>query len=147
MATHRQPDAQDIETLVAFLPRLYGDDAPPLVRWKEAERNDDGVLVYSPAEYDESVEEFMDLVVSQRCWFDPCYDREKAGERLGNEAAMRTATIPEIQGMLTFIVKGEHFVQNFWAYVFESDEIRQLLERLSVVLQEWSTGEHATGEQ
>ena len=144
--TQRQPDAQDIEALVAFLPRLNGDDAPPLVRWKEAEKNDDGILVYSPPEYDESVEEFMELVVSQECWLDPLYLQKKAGERLGNEAAIRTATIPEIQTMLTFIVKGEHFCDGFWAGIVEGP-LRRLLERLSVILQELSTGDHAPGEQ
>ncbi len=147
MATQRQPDAQDIEALVAFLPRLYGDDAPPLVLWKEAEENDDGILVILPPEYDERVEEFMELVVSQSCWLDPHYLRKRAGERLGNEAQVRNATIPEIQTMLTFIVRGERFCDGFWAEIVESGPLRRLLERLSAILQEWPTGDHASGEQ
>ena len=144
---HRQPDAQDIEALVAFLPRLYGDDAPPLVRWIEEEKNDDGISVFSPPEYDEIVEEFMKLVVSQRCWMDPHYLQKNAGERLGNEAQVRNATIPEIQTMLTFIVRGERFCDGHWAGIVDSGPLRRLLERLSVILQEWSTGNHASGEQ
>lgn len=139
MAAQRQPDAQDIEALVAFLPRLYGDDAPPLVRWIDP--------AFSPPEYDESVKEFMKLVVSQNCWLDPYYLQKKAGERLGNEAQVRNATIPEIQTMLTFIVKGERFRDGFWAGIVETGPLRRLLERLSVILQEWSTGDHATEEQ
>ena len=33
MDIDRQPDAEDIHKLVAFLPRLYGDEERPLARW------------------------------------------------------------------------------------------------------------------
>ena len=136
-----------MEALVAFLPRLFGDDAPPLVYWKDAEKNEYGRRVYSGPEYDESVKEFMNLVVEQNCWMVRKCDLETAGDRLGNEAAVRNATIPEIQEMLTFVVKGEHFCDGAWAGMIESGRIQLLLERLSVILQERSTGDSVLRER
>ena len=38
MTGKRQPTARDIRALVAFLPKLYGDDSPPAVKWATGEK-------------------------------------------------------------------------------------------------------------
>lgn len=127
-----QPTPEDIRELIAFLPRLYGEGAPPPARWPESKEDDDGVLVLFAPEYNETVKAFMDTIVNSGCWMGS-YDPEEATSMLGDEAAVRNASLAEVRQMLTAVVRGERFSDGWWASVIESGGVRRLLERLAEI--------------
>ncbi len=49
---------------------------------------------------------------------------------LKNEDMVKTASLEQIQSMLTFCVRGERFLDGHWGHVIEQGYIRRLLERL-----------------
>lgn len=102
----RQLTPRDIRALVDFLPRLYSDGTPPpVVPWFT--ETADGALTMPWPEYNETVERFFDLIVDQGCWMVRSYAPEETEKLLMNEVAVRKAAIPEIQRMLTLVVRGE----------------------------------------
>ena len=129
----RQPTAQDIRELVAFLPRLYGETAAPSAQWPETEEDEDGVLIIHPPKYSEAVQSFMETIVN-RGWMGS-YDPTEVTNMLADEAAVGKAKLPEIRRMLTAVVRGERFCDGWWANVIESGQVRQLLERLAEIEQ------------
>ena len=56
-----QPSVQDIEALVAFVPRLYGPDAQPTGRLVTG-RTADGTPTMPWYEYNDTVEDFIDTI-------------------------------------------------------------------------------------
>ena len=130
MTTEREPSMRDIQALVAYLPELYGEGAPrPVVRW--IAENSAGGLTLPWPEYNETVQSFIDLIVSQGCWMDTGYDPETSKGLLMDEAVVRNATIPEIRRMLTLIVRGERFCDGWWSSMIEEGHVQRLLERLA----------------
>ena len=130
MTTEREPSARDIQALVEFLPKLYGEGAPtPITRW--ITKTGDGALVMPWPKYHETVKSFIDQIVKQGCWMDPGYDPETSKGLLMDEAAVRNATIPQIRQMLTLIVRGERFCDGWWSSMIEDGHVQRLLERLA----------------
>ena len=64
---------------------------------------------------------------------DTGYVPEETERLLLDEAAVRDAAIPEIQRMLTLVVRGERFCDGWWSSMIEDGHVRRLLERLSEV--------------
>lgn len=127
----RQPTVQDIEALVAFLPRLYGPRAPPIRKLVTGRQTADGTPILPRYEYDETVESFIDTIRGQGCWLDCGYDPEEAERLLMDEAAVARATIPEIRRLLTLVVRGERFCDGWWSSMIQEGHVRRLLERLA----------------
>ena len=131
MAT-QEPSAQDIQALVAYLPKLYGDGAPlPIMQW--IMENPDGTLCLPWPVYDETVDDFIDLIQEQGCWMDAGYSPKASYDLLMDKAAVRNATIPEIRQMLTVIVRSERFCAGSWAAAIEDGHVRRVLERLAEI--------------
>ena len=135
MTTEREPSARDIQALIEFLPKLYGEGAPPpVVRWfSEAS---DGTLVSPWPEYNNTVERFIDLIADQGCWMVGDYIPEEAKKLLLDEEAVRVATLPEIRRMLTFVVRGERFCDGWWSSMIEDGHVLRLLQRLAEIREE-----------
>ena len=132
MTREREPSARDLQALVAYLPKLYGEGAPqPVARW--ITENTDGAPTLPWPQYDETVRSFIDLIVEQGCWMDTGYDPESSKGLLMDEAAVRNATIPQIRQMLTLIVRGERFCDGWWSSMIEEGHVRRLLERLAEI--------------
>ena len=132
MTAEREPSASDIQALLEFLPKLYGEGAPPpIVRWDM--ETEDGTLHMPWPEYNETVDSFIGLIVNQGCWMDPGYVPEEAEKLLMDEAAVRVATLPEIQRMLTLVVRGERFCAGWRSTMIEDGHVRRLLERLAEI--------------
>ena len=139
----RQPTSEDIHELLAFLPRLYGEGAPPPARWPESKEDEDGVLVLVGPEYNETVTAFMDTIANSGCWM-VSYDPEEATTMLQNEAAVSGASLAEVRRMLTAVVRGERFSDGWWASVIESGAVRRLLERLTEIERQGLAGARAS---
>ena len=127
MTTEREPSASDIQALLEFLPKLYGEGAPPpIVRW-------DMRTAFPWPEYNETVDSFIGLIVNQGCWMDAGYVPEETEKLLMDEAAVKVATLPEIQRMLTLVVRGERFHAGWRSSMIEGGHVRRLLNRLAEI--------------
>ncbi len=133
MGTDRQPDAQDIRKLVGFLPRLYPEEKQSLAQWVGGGRGEDGTLLMPWPQYIEEVEAFFDLVREQGCWLDYEYVPEESAELLSTDSGVSNAGIPEIQKMLTYVLRGERFCDGFWEAMIRDCHVRRILERLAEI--------------
>ena len=128
------PSLQNIEELIAFLPRLYADRFSPILRWEGGEKLKDGSYSMHYPVYNKVVEEFFDAVRGP--WIDYQYDPEQAYRMLQDEQAVKTASLAEIKSMLTFCLRGERFSDGHWGTMIEKGYIRRILERLNVIRSE-----------
>lgn len=117
------PNLEQIEALIAFLPRLYADGFSPIESWRGAEKHGDGSFTVPYPNYNPLVEQFF-RAVSCGGWLDPKYNPEQACQLLQDENAVKTASIEQIKSMLTFCVRGE---------MIEKGYIRRLFERLEQI--------------
>ena len=84
----RAPTAQDIQELVDYQPRLFGNGAPEPVVRRHMEAAD-GSLIMPLPDCDEAVSSFITLTENQGgCWMDCNYIPEKARELLEDEEAV-----------------------------------------------------------
>jgi hypothetical protein len=118
--------------LTAYLPRLYAEGFSPIERWGGGEKLKDGSFTLPYPKYDPLVEEFF-RHVSGDGWLDYEYNPEQANAMLKDENAVKTASLPQIQSMLTFCVRGERFSDGHWGHMIEQGYIRWLLERLNEI--------------
>ena len=130
----RQPSLQDIETLTAYLPRLYAPGFSAVVKW-EGGKNKDGTYAMPYPTYDPLVDEFF-RAVSGGGWLDYDDTPEQAWKMIKDESLIRTASIVQIRSMLTFCVRGERFSDGHWEQMIQEGHIRRLLERLNVIKSE-----------
>ena len=100
---------------MAFLPQIYGEGAAPPVRWPESKGNEDVRRTVSSPEYSEGFRAFIRTIIDQGCWMTSSYSPPAATRMLRDETVIRTATLPEIQCMLTAVVRGERFSDGWWA--------------------------------
>jgi uncharacterized protein DUF6508 len=135
MKKNQLPTLQDIEALTAFLPRLYAEGFSPVVSWSGGEKRKDGSFTVPYPNYDGVVEEFYRLI-SSGGWLDYEYNPEQAYRMLKDENLIKTASLSQIQTMLTFCVRGERFSDGHWAEMIEKGYIRRLLERLNEIKSE-----------
>lgn len=124
------PTAQEIEALVAFLPRLYAAGFLPITQWHGGDQLPDGSTSMPWPEYDPLVEEFTRAVASGG-WLDYAYRPEEAHQMFADEDFIKTAALPQIKTMLTYFVRGERFSDGHWAAMITGGHIRRLLERLA----------------
>jgi len=123
------PTLDDIDELVAFLPKLYADDFKGL---KEMRIEDyaDGSISFPHADYEPLVYEFME-VASRDCWCDYDYSAASSGKPLDDPSHVANASIEEIKSMLTWCIRGERFCSGHVGAMIREGKIRMLLERLS----------------
>jgi hypothetical protein len=124
------PTSQEIEELVAFLPRLYEKGFSPVKRWHGGNKDHNGVIIMPWPEYEPVVEEFI-RISSAECWTDYKYQNNLAEQMLNNEDAIKTADLAQIKTMLTYCVRGERFCTGHWSAAIENGQVRRLLQRLA----------------
>jgi len=135
MNESQTPTRQDIEALTAYLPKLYAEGFSPITRWAGGEEQEDGSISFPFPIYDPVVSEFFHSA-SRVCWCDYGYDPSQAGEMLGDENIVKSASLSQIKTMLTYCVRGERFGDGHWGAMIEQGYIRRLLERLEVIRSE-----------
>ena len=132
------PSLQQIEELIAFLPRLYAEGFSPVVHWYGGKQAD-GTFTLPYPDYDPLVEEFFRVAASE-CWLDYGYNPEQAYQMLKDENLVKTASLHQIKTMLTFCVRGERFSAGHCAEMIEKGHIRRLLERLKEIAEQLKSG-------
>jgi hypothetical protein len=128
----RLPTRQEMQELVAFLPRLYSEGFKPVIKWNGGDQGKDGFIRLPWPEYDPVVEEFYRLAASA-CWLDYGYRPEDAARMLKDDELVKSASLPQIKTMLTYCVRGERFSDGHWAEMIENGYIRKILERINVL--------------
>ena len=131
MNKSRLPTLEEIETLTSYLPRLYAEGFSPVKSWEGGKKKDGSITLPYP-EYHPLVHEFFDRV-SGDGWLDYAYKPEQASAMIRDENAVKTASLEQIQTMLTFCIRGERFSDGHWGEMIEKGYIRQLLERLNEI--------------
>ncbi len=126
----RLPTPEEIQELVAFLPRLYADGMTPVKKWHGGPTEEEGVMIMPWPEYEDVVCEFF-RVAARECWYDHEYLAQEPGGMLANETTVRTADLAQARTMLTYCVRLERFCTGHWAAMIECGHIRRLLERLA----------------
>ena len=131
MNKSRLPTHEEIETLTSYLPRLYAEGFSPVESWGGGKMNDGSMTLPYP-NYHPLVHEFFGHVASDG-WLDYEYNPEQANRMLRDENTVKTASLEQIQTMLTFCLRGERFADGHWGEMIEKGYIRQLLERLNEI--------------
>lgn len=127
------PTPDQIDELVAFLPKLYAEGSETL---KEMVSEDpDESLVFPHAIYSDVVYEFVG-VASQKHWCDFNYSPGTSGDGLEDPSFVARASLDEVKTMLTWCIRGERFCSGHWANIIESGKLRLLLERLAAIRKE-----------
>ncbi len=126
-----KPTPEDIQALVAFLPRFQAKGFAPVTSWGGG-RQEDGTLHMPGPNYAKRVEKFFDLVADD-CWCDFDYSPEQAEEMLADRELVKMATLDQVKTMLTYCVRGERFCDGHWEDMISEGHIQRLLERLEVL--------------
>ncbi|MCL4870051.1 MAG: hypothetical protein KJ063_13890 [Anaerolineae bacterium] len=136
--TTPDPTAQQIDELLSFLPRLYGDGFVPVKAWHGGAK-EDGTMTLPWPEYHELVPQFFAAAAAE-CWRDYQYDMTQAWQMLADEPLVKQASLAQIKTMLTYCVRGERFSDGHWGMMIEEGHIRRLLERLAVLQENQGNG-------
>jgi hypothetical protein len=126
----RLPTYQEMQELVAFLPRLYSGGFKPVIKWNGGKQGKDGTFRLPWPVYHPLVEKFYRLAASPS-WLDYEYSPEEAARMLKDEEFVKSASLSQIKSMLTFCVRGERFSDGHWAEMIENGYIRMILERIN----------------
>ena len=100
----RVPTQREMDELIEFLPKFSAEGFQAVKVPGNATIRKNVISLIEP-EYDPLVCEFFEAA-SQEVWCDPDYSSSVAGEMLSNPEVLKTASITEIQSMLTFRVRG-----------------------------------------
>lgn len=125
------PTSQNIDELLAFLPKLCNEDFRPVKRWHSGEQ-ENGVIAMPHPEYASVAREFFQAA-SKECWMDRHYQPETAAAMLGDAQVVQNADLSQIRTMLTYCVRGERFCDGHWGKMIEDGHICRLLRRLSSI--------------
>lgn len=121
------PTHTDILTLTVYLPRLYAEGIT-LIEWVSKP----GQFPYP--NYAPVIKEFFRLA-GQPCWSDYAYEPNETGKLLRDAECICACGLAEIKTLLTYCVRGERFCDGHWVKMIEEGYIRQILERLAVLLE------------
>ena len=89
-------------------------------------KDEDGVIAFPWAEYDQTVEDFLD-VARRDCWMDGGYVPQDVGRLIESEEAIRGATLPQVRAVIAYFVRGERFCDGHWGYMIEGGYVRRIL--------------------
>ena len=128
----RSPTPQEIDELLAFLPRLTAEGFAPIREWGGGEKQADGAYVMPWPRYDAIVIRFFETA-GQDCWMDFDCVPQEAGRMLEDPALVRRASLDQVKTMLTYCVRGERFGEGHWGAMIEAGHVQRLLERLAEI--------------
>ena len=94
----------------------------------------EGTLSWPWPEYPAAVEEFVQEA-SRNCWSDPYYDPYDTARMINDAGLVGTASLPQLQTMVTYFVRGEpRFCDGHWAGMFRDGYVGRLIKRMRELL-------------
>lgn len=124
------PSVQDIDVLLAFLPKLYAEGARTFADDPDEEISQEGVLQIGSPNYSDAVIEFFDAA-RRPIWNDHDYVNKHAGKIVFDPSRIAVASLQDMKTILTFCVRGERFCAGHWGELVEEGQIRYILNRLA----------------
>lgn len=115
MNDNQRPTSQDVEQLL----KKYEVAASAKITWKEAYPN-----------YPDSVFTLMDYITSS-VWCNPNYP---ASEMHAVFKRLDTASIEDVQSMLTSIVRADRFCTGYWQSSIQSGQLKSVIDRAMQLL-------------
>jgi len=115
------PTQADIEALLSYQAQLYPNGV--------------AIKTYTLQEgshwpvYEPVVSAFYQEV-ARDCWVDVNY-RPTADHLLSAPDSIAQATLPQLQSLLTYCVRGERFCDGHWAAMIEQGHVQRILSRLA----------------
>ena len=115
------PTQADIEALLCYQAQLYPNGV--------------AIKTYTLQEgshwpvYEPVVSAFYQEV-ARDCWVDVNY-RPTADHLLSAPDSIAQATLPQLQSLLTYCVRGERFCDGHWAAMIEQGHVQRILSRLA----------------
>ncbi len=142
VATPPMPDRQAAEALVALHKLIAVAGWQPVVGRTQGIRAD-GTTFDAPYPVYASEVHALVKAAAAPCWQVVGYDPVSAVNKLRNPQFVRTAALADMPTLLTVFVRGERFVDGFWAGEITDGTIQRVLERLETLLADpaiaWAT--------
>jgi hypothetical protein len=118
------PAVADMDELLSYTSKLYPDGTaiktytiPANTHWPQ---------------YLDVVNDFY-RSAGKDCWQDIEYHAHGAGRMIANQAWIAEATLADLQSMLTYCVRGEHFCDGHHGSMIEQGFVMTILKRLAVI--------------
>lgn len=124
------PNVQDIDMLLAFLPKLYAEGARAFTDDPDEEISQEGVLQIRSPNYSDAVIEFFDAA-RRPIWNDHDYVSKHAEKVLSDPSKIAVASLQDMKTLLTFCVRGERFCEGHWGDLVQGGQIKSILNRLA----------------
>jgi hypothetical protein len=128
--SQNSPSLDDVDKLLAFLPKLGAGDLPIYADDPIEESPDDGVLRMYSLRYSDDVQGLLNASRAP-AWRDADYGQKNAHEILADPNRIAAASLQDIKTLLTFCVRGERFCEGAWGDRVQSGEISAILKRLA----------------
>jgi hypothetical protein len=128
--SQNSPKLDDVDRLLAFLPKLGAGDLQIYADDPIEESPDDGVLRMYSRRYSDDVQGLLDASRAP-AWRDADYGQKKADEILSDPKRIAVASLQDIKTLLTFCVRSERFAEGSWGSRVRSGEISAVLNRLA----------------
>lgn len=130
--SHNSPKLDDVDRLLAFLPKLGAGDLQIYADDPIEESPDDGVLRMYSRRYSDDVQGLLDASRAP-AWRDADYGQKNADEILSDPKRIAVASLQDIKTLLTFCVRSERFAEGSWGSRVRSGEISAILNRLAAL--------------
>ena len=130
--SQNSPKLDDVDKLMAFLPKLGAGDLPIYADDPIEESPDDGVLRMYSRRYSDDVQGLLDASRAP-AWRDADYVQKNADEVLSNPKKIAEASLQDIKTLLTFCVRAERFSEGSWGARVRGGEITAILNRLATL--------------
>ncbi len=126
------PNLDDVDKLLAFLPKLGGGDIPIYADDPIENDPEDGVLRMYSRRYSEDVKGLLEASRAP-AWRDADYIQKNADEVLSDPKRIAEASLQDIKTLLTFCVRAERFSEGYWGARVRGGEIAAILNRLATL--------------
>lgn len=127
MTRTTEPDRQDMDTLLSYLPGFENPGRIFIVLPSEKELEKFGL--FCPPTYPDDVSKFF-RVLQQDIWMDFGYNPEQVKAMLDDPSYIAQANVTQMKSMFTYIARAERFCDGAWGSALESGVLQTLLHRL-----------------
>jgi len=129
------PNIRDIENLVGYLPILYSNDLNPAEETGRGERDRQGITDTPHPIYTQMVNKLF-TEASNDIWMDFAYKPEIQQTLITEEDYIQSASLENIKSLITYCVRGERFCRGHWNQMIQKGYIKNILNRLEIILLE-----------
>lgn len=124
------PNGRDMDELLQFLPVFGSRGFAHIDKWNGLSKDDFTIFPYP--NYNEDVNKFIDIAIQER-WTDHEYGYKNVLEMIEDESFIQNASLSEVVSMITYIIRGERFVDGHIGEMIRTGKLPSILNRLSEI--------------